>query len=625
MNIKQRLIEKIKEYTGDPNIEQSLNDNDFRFGVFINNENIFRIIPTAPYKNIDISYLLAKVWFEGYPVYETAIHGTDYTTDTLIAVQPYTSIRCQLIDYQNKFCDVIIPSESIPDFFKATYLSDIKLKNGDIISKSDIKFEVNMTGPNYDIPIEFTLDNIPYNELGPITIYYRYKNQNEIIKKEIENNDIIVSDKKLEFIIEYNKEFNYKDSDTPINTEYSHYMHYDVHLVEMSLLLANEPIFITDMSARYISNKEIAVDDPVPREYVEIYIKKSDNTTERFTIENRNDFQIINVDEEKIYHVGDNVYDISYHEIVKDDNGIIIKETDWISQFTIIGKIKELEIYGEYLGQTRILGNLVPNSEIQIYLVYYDGYETKTRLLNYTEWSFKDRSQKITEENLGIFTIYRFYYDDQENHSLSCRIEVPFAWSDNIGFGLEVWYEGPPVLIGNPFNPDDFRIYLHNPDGTTERISFNDCSITPYDYKITKEWYRNWYTVSYKTKFKNGNVTVTDKIAIWGIAEKEYVTGTFKVLYYDEEDKCLKDLTSSFELATTVAGRRFINWERMAKRIAEIGKFGYYILQAPAKSGLNSRFPTIWEIECNKVHFLKKNKNLMAKLSKIIYEYEEEE
>lgn len=469
---------------------------------------------------------------------------------------------------------------------KAAYISNKKIFVGEQIPIQNIKITVTKDDGSV---VNFTLDQKP----------------EEFI------NDFQLSKKRV-----------VKVGENPITLSYIDAIYEHGELVYNNLLECkfyvqgmDYPYYLTSFKAKYTGNK-ITVDEPIPKKNINIYTELTNGNTQIERTQSLIEHPEYILEPIIMPTAYENEFIITYHEIVYDDNGDFYQEADWSDKIIIQGKVKELDLQAEYDGEAVQLNTLIPSDWFKVYLTYYDGFIQDTRLLDYNEWSMTTIPQKVTDVNNGIFTITR--------GSLSCQVQVPFFWdAQATGFKLEAWYEGAPVKINTPFVPNDFRIFLHTPEGLIKRLEFNECSIDPTDYTIKQDWYRNWFTLTHKAKYDKGTITVQDRVVVWGIEDKERPVKEFKIEWYNEKEKQFEDVTELFEDATLIAGRRFVNWERISKCVAEIGKFGYYILQAPAQTGLNGRYPTIWEFECNKKDFYEKTKSLRAELIKVFYSEEE--
>lgn len=346
--------------------------------------------------------------------------------------------------------------------------------------------------------------------------------------------------------------------------------------------------FIKSFTAKYISSLPIAVNSNIPRKYVQILIKKSDDTTARFTIEsNAYDNYILTPD--IVTHIGDNIIQVSYYDPILDKT--------WTSDIIVSGKIQELALEATYIGisidtdgdghadhvREKQLNNLVTKSEILVSLVSYDGYEESRRFLMNEEWEFVTFPQ-ITNLNLGIFEIMR--------NDLRCQVRVPFVWLP-INSRIDAWYEGYPVLVGEKIVPEDFRIYLYKPNNNRELIPFDQCQIDPQDFTIHNVG-TNWFTVRYRFN----NFTISDKVAIIGYEEIEYPEKDFELLYYNTLTHSVEDVTDEFDEVCKIAGRRWFNWNKILERINETFGYGTYKLHAPKLTGLSTRCDTEWYITC---------------------------
>ena len=365
--------------------------------------------------------------------------------------------------------------------------------------------------------------------------------------------------------------------------------HYVCRHICNNLLIPFEP-YIVDFKAAYISDQKVAVNDIIPRKYIQVTVTKSDSSSVRFTIENPL-YADYTVTPSTILQSNNNQVTISYYDSLLDKT--------WEYDIIVLGKPAELELHAIYIGQPKQLNSIVIKSEVLVSLTIFDGHVLHT--IEISEWEFTMFPQ-ITNLNLGILEIAR--------ENLRTTFKVPFTWLPDIG-RLDAWYEGVHVRVGEQIVPEDFRIwFLH--EGLRDLIPFNQCQISPQNFTITHEGV-NWYTVS----FKVDSWTIQDKVAIIGYTENEYVKKDFELLYYDPNLHSVRDVTEIFDEACTVAEHRYFNWNKILDRITEKIMYGKYKLHAPVLTGLSTRYDTEWLITCEY------KKALNAQLYKIFDEKEE--
>jgi hypothetical protein len=137
-----------------------------------------------------------------------------------------------------------------------------------------------------------------------------------------------------------------------------------------NLIIPFEP-FITDFKATYISDQLVAVNDVIPRKYVQVLVTKSDNTTARFTLESEAYDDYI-ITPQTVEHIDANTIEVSYYDPILDQT--------WTAPITVYGKEQELRIEATYVGiaidldgdgkadkiREKQLNNLVSKSEILV-------------------------------------------------------------------------------------------------------------------------------------------------------------------------------------------------------------------------------------------------------------------
>ena len=346
--------------------------------------------------------------------------------------------------------------------------------------------------------------------------------------------------------------------------------------------------YIKSFDATYISDKTIAVTEPIPRKYVQVTLKYSDLSTSTFTIENElyNDY-IINPT--VINHINENIINVSYYDP-------LLNKT-WTDDITVLGKVKELSIFASYVGNEKQLNNFVSKSEVVVTLTVFDGYSQEVMSLSEDKWAFTVYPQ-VTNLNEGLLEV--------EYNGLKAKFQVPVLW-EVVKYRLDAWYEGLPVQVGKSIDLNNFRVYLYYENGLHELndSGYNSfsillegrkhCIIDPQDY-IIHHTGLNWFTVRYTIK----GYTIYDRVAIMGYVEKEYPEDEFKLYYLNPDYKSYEDVTEKFRDSCMIGERLYINWDKLGKRIYDVRQFGKYWMYAPKLTGLSTRLDTEWIIRCFK-------------------------
>lgn len=352
-----------------------------------------------------------------------------------------------------------------------------------------------------------------------------------------------------------------------------------------NLLLPFEA-YILDFSAKYISDQAVSVNEKIPRKYVQCTLKKSNDTTARFTLE-KPVYEDYLIDPIIVKHIDENIIKVSYYDSLLDKT--------WEDNITVIGKPQEVYMYAQYLGKEKQLNNLLPKEEVIVYMCTFDGYEESIVMVSRDDWEFASFPQ-ITNVNMGYIAI--------AHNDLTCNVYVPFRWDLN-GYILDAWYEGYEVKVGEKFVPDNFVIYLYDDKGLRTRLRFDYCQIKPDDYVVHKTG-MNWYTILYRV----GSYTLIDKVVIFGYEEPIYFKDDFKMYYLNKDLKTFTDVTKLFDKTCQIAEQRYFNWSKILTHITDLGMFGIYKLYAPVLTGLSTRCDTEWII------YSDSKKGLRAKLIK---------
>lgn len=355
-----------------------------------------------------------------------------------------------------------------------------------------------------------------------------------------------------------------------------------------NLFIPFEP-YIKKFVVSYTGKEKITVTEPIPTSYVYITKVFSDGTTKKTVVSK--DYYNISFIPDTIQYTESNTITVLYHEN--------LTNKDWSGTITIFGKDKEIKLIASY-NQDKIykIGDTIDKNDINVLLKLFNGHDTITRKLNNKEWNFATLPI-INEINCGIFNIAR--------NNLITSIRIKYNQSQS-KYKIDAWYEGPDILVGKLYNPNDLRIFLYSQDKPQVlTLKYEDVIIEPNDRHILKEGI-NWFTVKYRDK----NYIIQDKVAIRGYVKDKYNPRDFLLEYYDENTHSITDVTEDFEYCTLINDKRYFNWLMISDKIKEDQRFGKYLLRAPANSGLNTRFDTEWIIECYK------NNNLSASLNKIL-------
>lgn len=297
------------------------------------------------------------------------------------------------------------------------------------------------------------------------------------------------------------------------------------------------------------------------------------------------------IDSLKVTKVGINTFTAKY----------IDPTAEYSVTFEVEGIKKLSKFETIYVGENKLLGDPIYNSEVKAYVYYIvdtDGTSIKEELST-DLWTFYD-SPILTNANNGyIRTLY---------NGLFSNIQVEYEIPNTIY--LRCWYEGAKIKVGNHYEYKDVIVLVTYPNGDWKELNTYDV-IFEDNIVHKKGW--NWY----KVRYKNSEVDLTGWYAVEGIIENEYPETKFMVRYIDiRNDNREIDYTSAFENKFTIDDIFIISWKKFLEVVNELRLYGLYILTAPKLCGLSNRFDEDWSVLCIN------NKTLKANITKT---YKEEE
>ena len=442
--------------------------------------------------------------------------------------------------------------------------------------------------PTYDVPVLKVIEIIPKYTGGEIYIvgefskneievyakfnyssYDRYLNQNEF---DINSNIVNKYGINIFYATELISNINYRLTSS-------------FEVIGLRILL--------DIRATYIG-PEVSVSDYADKQNIHVYIDvTNEQKTERQTIKLKDDEYSLKDPGLFITNIGDNIRTIVYEDYKYHEE----------LNITIPGIKKLINFNTEYIGPTRIIGEIVSKNEVIAYSTYLLDIigNTETIELSSTKWDFYDYPI-INDINKG------FIRTKYLNTTFISNITVPYEIITDLR--LLSWYEGPPIQVNHLYNYDDVVVLLVYKNGNRRRLK-------PYDVIFSDQvvhingW--NFYTVYYKTDL----IILKQWYAVPGYIPIVYKKHDFKVIYIDVKNNFEEtDYTEEFEEKFTYMNFFCINWKRFLDKVNELQKYGLYIMTAPKLCGLSNRWDQDWDVLCLTDHTLKAN---------IVYTYLEEE
>ena len=294
----------------------------------------------------------------------------------------------------------------------------------------------------------------------------------------------------------------------------------------------------------------------------------------------------------------------------------------WTIFFDVPGIPRPILLQGEYLGLTKLTGDVVPQAEIKVTLTYLlndtglDNRNTEEVELSVSDWFFVGGST-ITSSNNGCLTIG--FEKNYGYTTIYLTALVPVDFLDIARASLIAWYEGPPIEVGQPYDISKVVVYLCEDGKDRLRLLYTDAGVIIEPGLIANTG-DNWFCATYV----RGPYTLTDQFPVKGIVYKVYEEAEFQVVYIVKDTRDEIDLTDEFRPYFEFNGAFCISWNQFLKRVYDYWLngtpyFGMFRITAPKNTGLFAQYATSWHVYCRNEYTLK------AEIYKIYSDEEKEE
>jgi len=339
--------------------------------------------------------------------------------------------------------------------------------------------------------------------------------------------------------------------------------------------------FITDINIKYTGNP-VPIDNEFDPQYLTIDAKLNDNSHKTIPW---SDIVFLN---KTIYQLNDNVFQCTYWDDV-------LKIT-WTLYVTVPGTYKITKVWAEYVGDVKIENELVKKSEVKVYVEKFDGTNTFIYEPTEDEWSWVTLPYPNTSNN-GKLKL--------ELDGYICEVEVPYITVSGTDLKLDIWYEGPDIVIGHNYDIDNLRIRLVYANRNTRILNPEDIIIT--DYLVDHQGWC-WFKGTFKP---NSFITLSDWYCVYGYKIDEHEKPEFSVIWLDSDNEELRnsngeeDVTSYYynELkndTTYAKSPVMIVWETIRKVAIDHKHYGRLRMTVPKHSGLGDHVASLWIINIHK-------------------------
>lgn len=248
-------------------------------------------------------------------------------------------------------------------------------------------------------------------------------------------------------------------------------------------------------------------------------------------------------------------------------------------------------------------GKYINKSDIIVYKKYYERYWSGRRRVKELE-RINDRDYNISK-NYPLFRGLELETGNNGNGSQwssycpysgitiqAGRIFYPnnYISTKPKFLGMLTWYEGFPVL--NTYDQNDIIVYMYT--DAKEWIQCYDAYPGIKFSKYDENSKRIIVKVTYKEKIHDDYLE--SYVYIPKLTEEPEPEHDFSVEYmYDDAHG--EDVTSYFKYGLEINDTLYITWNKFIIAANNTHRFGKFVLIAPRRTGLDSRYDTRWDVE----------------------------
>ena len=337
-------------------------------------------------------------------------------------------------------------------------------------------------------------------------------------------------------------------------------------LVADDLIVYFRP-FITEITLEYTGDP-VPLDSDFDPSYVVAKAKYNDGTYGTIL------WSDMSFPSKKIYNIGDNTFPVQYYDDVL--------HITWNLEINVEGTFKVTKIWAEYVGPLKIEDEMVKKSEVNVYVEKFDGYNTSICKIEEDEWDWVTLPYPNSQNNGKIKIQW------QGN---VCTIEVPFEKTGH-NYKLDIWYEGPDIVVGHNYDIDNLRARLVYEDGNTRLLNPEDLIIQ--EFKVDCVGWR-WFKATYRP---TSTIILSDWYCVYGYNMDDHSEEEFKVIWLGD-GKLYEDVTSYYLEELKQEGNNakspvLIVWETVREVAVDHKHYGKLKITVPKFSGLSNHVATQW-------------------------------
>lgn len=286
-----------------------------------------------------------------------------------------------------------------------------------------------------------------------------------------------------------------------------------------------------------------------------------------------------------------------------DTFGDVYTMSDFVGDVELeaISNIKSIS--GEYVGPPKTVKlNTVENStiraeDLKITVELFQGIEGKQNPYELLSGEFSYDPNMIKGPLTKVKVTYGNRYETAE-----CVVDVPADFEIK---QILAWYEGPDILVGRSYSPDNVIVYLINNLDQWIRVSVDKADnddtpmaqhhtlvIYPTDqpYRVSRVG-DNWFRI----KFNMSGMVLSDIFNVTGIQEDVVIDKKLKIRYIRNKAKWFYlDVTEDYLPYLGMEDVVYLTWKQFLNACADFGYYGLFEVILPPNTGMNTRYPTRW-------------------------------
>lgn len=286
-----------------------------------------------------------------------------------------------------------------------------------------------------------------------------------------------------------------------------------------------------------------------------------------------------------------------------DPFGDVYVMTNFIDDITVEAISNIRSISGEYVGEPKTVklntadNSIIKPEDLEITVELFQPMEGRINPYTLLPEEFIYDPGTIKGPVTKIKVTYNSGYEIVE-----CIVEVLADFEIK---QILAWYEGPDILVGRSYAPENVIVYLINNYDQWIRVSVDKAdnddtpmsqhhtlTIIPTDqpYRINKVG-DNWFRI----KFNMSGMELSDIFNVTGIQEDVVIDKDVKIRYIRSKTTWYYlDVTEQFLPYLGMEDIVYMSWKQFLEACSDYGYYGLFEVILPPNTGMNKRYTTRW-------------------------------